>query len=262
MKTAQLFDVAGRVAFVTGAASGIGLAIAEAMAENGAKVVMADQDGAAVAREAARLGAEGCAVDPVALDVADAAALRAAVDAAVARHGRLDAMFANAGISSGPGFRNPEGTLANTSQALWDRALQVNLTGVFQTMQAAARHMKRQKSGSIVVTSSVAALRPTGMSGYAYQASKSAVATLVRVAAMELGPDNVRVNAIAPGPFVTNIAGGRLRDPEAQKLFTATVPLGRAAQPAEIKGLALFLASDASGYVTGAMIPIDGGTAA
>jgi NAD(P)-dependent dehydrogenase (short-subunit alcohol dehydrogenase family) len=262
MKTAQLFDIAGRVAFVTGAASGIGLAIAEAMAENDATVVMADQDRAAVAREAARLGVEGHAVDPVALDVTDTAALRAAVDAAVARHGRLDTMFANAGISSGPGFRDPEGTLVNTSQALWDRALRVNLTGVFQTMQAAAHHMQRQKSGSIVVTSSVAALRPTGISGYAYHASKSAVATLVRVAAMELGPDNVRVNAIAPGLFITNIAGGRLHDPEVQKLFTATVPLGRAAQPGEIKGLALFLASDASSYVTGAMIPIDGGTAA
>ncbi|HWK45937.1 MAG TPA: SDR family NAD(P)-dependent oxidoreductase [Stellaceae bacterium] len=262
MTSQELFAVAGRVAFVTGAASGIGLAMAEAMAENGALVVMADMNEAWLQREAERLSVAGFTVEPTLLDVADPDRVAAAVDAAADRYGRLDIMFANAGISSGPGFNNAEGRLVNTARALFDRALQVNLNGAFYCMQAAARHMQARRRGSIIVTSSVAALRPTGLSGYAYHASKSAVATMVRVAAQELGPDNIRVNAIAPGPFITNIAGGRLRDPAAQKMFLTTVPLGRAAQPEEIKGLALFLASDASSYVTGTLIPIDGGTAA
>jgi NAD(P)-dependent dehydrogenase (short-subunit alcohol dehydrogenase family) len=262
MKAAELFDVTGRVAFITGAASGLGLAMTEVLARNGARVVMADLDEASLDREAARLRHAGLAVEAQALDVADADRLRAAVDGAVRRHGRLDAVFANAGISSGPGFGNPEGEIEDVSLDLWDKALRVNLTGAFLTIQAAARHMKRQKAGSIVVTSSVAALRPSPLPGHAYHASKAALANLVRLIAIELGPHGVRVNAIAPGPFVTNIAGGRLRDPASQKLFVSTVPLGRAAQPDEIKGLALFLASDASSYVTGAVIPIDGGTSA
>lgn len=256
----DLFDVSGRVAFVTGAASGLGLAMAEVMAEHGAVAILADLDGAGAGREAARLRAAGLRADSLALDVADGPSIAAAVDAAVARHGRLDAMFANAGVSSGPGFFTSD--MDQTSPEAWQRALDVNLTGVFLCIQAAARHMRPRRAGSIVVTSSVAALRPGGLSGYAYHATKAGVLTMVRVAAQELGPHNVRINAIAPGPFVTNIAGGRLKDPAAQKLFTQTVPLGRAAQPEEMKGLALFLASDASSYVTGATIPIDGGTAA
>jgi NAD(P)-dependent dehydrogenase (short-subunit alcohol dehydrogenase family) len=122
--------------------------------------------------------------------------------------------------------------------------------------------MKSRRAGSIIVTASVAALRTSPLPGHAYHAGKAGVAHLVKLVAAELGPFNVRVNGIAPGPFVTNIAGGRMRDPEAQAKFVETVPLGRVAQVDEIKGLALFLASGASSYITGAIIPIDGGTAA
>jgi NAD(P)-dependent dehydrogenase (short-subunit alcohol dehydrogenase family) len=108
----------------------------------------------------------------------------------------------------------------------------------------------------------VAAFRTSPLPGHSYHAAKVAVAHLVRLVAAELGPFNVRVNGIAPGPFKTNFAGGRMRDPEAGKKFAASVPLGRLAEVEEIKGLALFLASAASSYVTGAVIPIDGGTAA
>ena len=262
MLAAELFDVRGHVAFITGAASGLGLAMSEVLAHNGAWVAMADLDAAAVAREAERLRRAGLGAAPIPLDVADSAALRAAIDDVASRHGRLDAVFANAGVSSGPGFGSPEGRIENVSMSLWQRALDVNLTAVFGTVQAAAAHMKRHRSGSIVVTSSVAALRPAPMPGHAYHATKAAVANLVRVIAIELAPWNIRVNAIAPGPFATNIAGGRLREPEAQKPFIAGVPMGRVAEPGEIKGLALFLASGASGYVTGTCIPIDGGTSA
>ncbi len=262
MKAAELFDVAGRTAFVTGAASGLGLAMTEVLARNGARVVMADLDGASLDREAARLRDAGLAVELVELDVSDAEAVRRAIDGAARRHGRLDAVFANAGISSGPGFGDPAGAIENVSLDLWDKALRVNLTGAFLTVQAAARHMKRQGTGSIVVTSSVAALRPSPLPGHAYHAGKAAVANLVRLISIELAPHGVRVNGIAPGPFVTNMAGGRLRDKASQSRFVSTVPLGRVAQPSEIKGITLFLASDASSYVTGAVIPVDGGTSA
>ncbi len=131
------------------------------------------------------------------------------------------------------------------------------------TIRFAATHMKRQRGGSIVATASIAGLRSEPLVGYGYAAAKAAVVNIVRHAAVDLAPYNVRVNAIAPGPFLTNIAGGRLhREPEVAKKFAAPVPLGRMAQPDEIKGLALLLASPAGSFITGTVIPIDGGTTA
>ena len=118
------------------------------------------------------------------------------------------------------------------------------------------------RRGRIVVTSSIASLRAEALSGYAYVASKAAVNNLVRQAAVELAPFNVLVIAIAPGPFATGINGGRLRLPESAERMRSYIPLGRIAQPREIQGLALLLASPASSYMTGAIIPIDGGASA
>jgi NAD(P)-dependent dehydrogenase (short-subunit alcohol dehydrogenase family) len=130
-------------------------------------------------------------------------------------------------------------------------------------MQAAAAHMKKQRSGRIVVTASIAGLRAETNVGYGYIATKAAVINLVRQLAMELAPYNVTVNAIAPGPFLTNIADGRLhREPEVAKAFAEMVPQNRIADPSEMQGLALLLASPASSFLTGAVIPIDGGTTA
>ena len=166
-------------------------------------------------------------------------------------------------MSGGPNYRTEAGQIANISPELWQRVLDVNLTSVLMTIQAAAVHMKRRKSGRIIVTASIAGLRADPMVGYAYAATKAAVLNVVRQAAMELASFNVLVNAIAPGPFLTNIAGGRLhREPEVVKEFAGMVPLGRLAQPDEIKGLALYLASPASSYMTGTVIPIDGGASA
>jgi NAD(P)-dependent dehydrogenase (short-subunit alcohol dehydrogenase family) len=123
--------------------------------------------------------------------------------------------------------------------------------------------MKQQRGGSIVATTSIAGTRSEPLVGYGYAAAKAAVNNIVRHAAVELAPHNVRVNAIAPGPFRTNIAGGRLhREPEVVKKFAAMVPLGRIGEPDEIKGLALLLASPAGRFITGAVIAIDGGTTA
>jgi NAD(P)-dependent dehydrogenase (short-subunit alcohol dehydrogenase family) len=264
VKRQDLFDVNGHVAFVTGAASGLGLAFAEVMAENGARVVLSDVDAAGLDKASSRLASMGCAVEQAIVDIGNTENLRAAIGRTAERHGRLDAVFANAGISSGPGFElSPSGTIDAMDLTLFQRAIELNLTATFMTIRFAAAHMKRQRSGSIIATTSIAGMRSEPLVGYGYIAAKAAIGNIVRHAAVELAAHNVRVNAIAPGPFLTNIAGGRLhREPEVAKKFAALVPMGRLGQPDEIKGLALLLASPAGSFITGTIIPIDGGTTA
>lgn len=264
LKQQDLFNIEGHVALVTGAASGLGLAFAEVMAENGARVVLTDVDAGGLEQATSRLQAAGCAVEQAIVDISDDDTLRAAIDRAAQRHGRLDAVFANAGISSGPGFElSPNGAIDAMDPTLFQRAIDVNLTATFMTIRFAAAHMKPQRSGSIIATTSIAGMRSEPLVGYGYVAAKAAVGNIVRHAAVELARYNVRVNAIAPGPFLTNIAGGRLhREPDVVKKFSAMVPMGRLGQPDEIKGLALLLASPAGSFITGTVIPIDGGTTA
>ena len=263
MKAEQIFDVKGAIAVVTGAASGLGLAMAEVMAENGARVTMIDKDAANLDAQVARLRQGGCAVTPAVVDVADLEKLRAAIDEVAERESRIDACFCNAGMSGGPGFLTPIGQMNAVEIDKWDEVLHVNLTSVFVTLRAAAAHMKKQRSGRLIVTSSIAGIIGERNVSYVYTAAKAALNNIVRLAALELAQYNVCVNAIAPGPFLTNIAGGRLhRDPEARRAFETMVPLGRIADTAELKGLALLLASPASSFITGTVIPIDGGTTA
>ena len=259
-----LFDIKGQVALVTGAASGLGLAYAEVMAEHGAKVVLVDMDAEGLERVAARLKSAGHDVTSAVLDIGETEKLQRVIDDTAAQQGRLDIVFANAGGSAGPGFQlTPTGSIGETDIAKFDRSMQINLRANFLTIRFAAAHMKPQRSGSIVATTSIAGLRSEPLVSYGYAAAKAALNNMVRHAAVDLAPYNVRVNAIAPGPFLTNIAGGRLhREPDAIAKFTAMVPMGRIAQPDEIKGLALLLASPAGSYITGAVIPIDGGTTA
>jgi NAD(P)-dependent dehydrogenase (short-subunit alcohol dehydrogenase family) len=258
-----MFDLTGQVALVTGAASGLGLAVTEVLAANGAHVAMLDVNEAGLAAAAEKLRADGAAVETHVADIADRKMMSGLIDAVAARQDRLDIAFANAGISAGPGFQfGPAGGLLAASPEKWDQVMAINLTGTFTTMQAAARHMIPKKSGRIIVIASIAGLMAEPNVGYAYAASKAAVVNLVRQAAVELAPHNVLVSGIAPGPFRTNISGGRINDPNVARYFEAMVPLGRIAEPAEIKGLALLLASPASSYMTGITIPIDGGATA
>jgi NAD(P)-dependent dehydrogenase (short-subunit alcohol dehydrogenase family) len=264
-----LFSVAGRGAIVTGAGSGLGLAIAEALAENGARVTLLDVDAERIAAETGRLAAQGHGVRSEVVDVSDHAALDRAFDTAATAHGRLDIVFANAGIDSGPGFvsgwfganrtRNPDGAIERYSDERWNRVIDVNLTGVFATLRAAARHMKPQRSGKLIVTTSVAGYQCEPAIGSAYVAAKAGAAHLMRSVAHELAAFNITVNAIAPGFFVTNIGGGHAKNPEVQRAMSAVMPMHRVGFPADIKGVALFLASPASGYITGQEITIDGG---
>jgi NAD(P)-dependent dehydrogenase (short-subunit alcohol dehydrogenase family) len=266
MKTLDQFDIKGRSAIVTGAASGIGLAYAEAMVEAGARVTLTDIDGDGAEREAVRLRGEGGEARAARLDVADRAAFKPLFDDHVAAFGGLDIAFANAGVDPGPGFwnpaghRNPDGQIDTFDPERWDRSIAVNLTGVYNTIREAARVMKAAgKPGSIIATSSNAALVNEAFVGMPYMPAKAGVAHMVRHIAMELAEYHIRVNAIAPGPFVTNIGGGWLRDPVVREAWDKSVPLGRIAETWQIKPLALYLASDASSYMTGSHVVIDGG---
>jgi NAD(P)-dependent dehydrogenase (short-subunit alcohol dehydrogenase family) len=258
----HIFRVSGSVVIVTGGASGLGLSIAEVMAANDAHVLILDVDQARLEACQKQFEARGMALDIAQVDVADTAALQGVIHATAKRHGRLDAIFANAGISAGSGPFTDFGQITNVKEADWNRVLQINLSAVFATMQAAAEHMKQQRSGRIVVTASVAGLRAERHVGYAYVATKAAVINLVRHAAIELAGYGVCVNGIAPGPILTNIAGGKLKDPDVARPYIANVPLGRLGDPTELQGLALLLGSKASSFITGATIPIDGGMTA
>jgi NAD(P)-dependent dehydrogenase (short-subunit alcohol dehydrogenase family) len=258
----RLFDVQGLGAVVTGAASGLGLAIAEVLACCGATVTLADADAEGVERATAELAARGAAVRSAVVDVADPGAVDALLRDASAQPGGLSIVFANAGISAGTGPTTPEGQLTAVAQERWDRVIAINLSGVFATLQAAARYVSQDGRGRVVVTSSVAGLGGDPMVGYAYAASKAGVIALVKQASADLGRSGILVNAIAPGSFRTNIAGGRIKLPGAAEQFAKTTVVGRLAEPDELQGLALFLASPASSYVTGATFVIDGGATA
>jgi NAD(P)-dependent dehydrogenase (short-subunit alcohol dehydrogenase family) len=218
-------------------------------------VVIADRDEVRLAEAASELPD----VEPAVLDVADADAVDALVASVVGRHGRLDVAFANAGIAAGRGPGNAAGLIDTFDLELWRQVLEVNLNGVVHTVRAAARPMKQQRRGSIVVTASTAGLRQDPYVSYSYVVAKAGVVNLVHQAALDLARWQVRVNAIAPGPFRTNLSGGGPRPPEFAARWAAAVPLGRMGDPAEIRGLALLLASDASSFMTGAVYPVDGG---
>lgn len=259
----SVFDLRGRSALVTGAGSGLGAAMAAALARAGAGVVLADVDEAATTSECAALRAEGLAVEAAVVDVGDRAQIEAGLDLAERAHGAVDIVFANAGISGGRGPRYG-GRIEDVPDATWENALRVNLHGVFFTLQATARRM-RGRGGRIVVTASLAGVRGDTMVGYPYVASKAAVVNLVRQAALDLADDNVLVNAILPGPFAGTNIGAPADSPEKALLnkdFATTVPLGRVADVDEMRGLALFLASPASSFVTGTAFAIDGGSLA
>lgn len=264
MKKEQLFDVKGLATVVTGAAHGIGLAYAEVMADNGANVTLMDINATRLRDSAGRLRTQcpDSDIREVVVDITDKGAVQSAFEATAKHYGRLDVVFANAGIHGGPapltidGKRDPEGALENLSEETWNRLIDINLTGVLTTMQAAVPHMKSQGTGGrIIVTTSLAGLGPTAVVGTPYVVTKTAVAGLVRQAALELAKYSILVNGIAPGAFDTD-----MMKPDFAQLIKHVTPMHRIASTEEIQGLALFLASPASRYVTGAQMVIDGGS--
>jgi len=269
VKVSDLFSVDGYGCIITGGASGIGLGYAEALAANGARVTILDVDAGRIESETARLRDAGFDIRGAVVDVTDHAALDAAIDDAAGTYGRLDTVFANAGIDPGAGFvgdwvgeerpRVPEGAIENYTDERWNRLIEINLNGIFATVRGAVRHMKPRKSGHIIVTSSLASTRVEPAIGAAYMAAKAGVSQFMRTVALEVAAFNITVNAIAPGYIVTNIGGGHAHDPVEQKAVARVIPSHRIGYPEDLQGLALFLASRASDYITGQEIIIDGG---
>ena len=267
MSTLDKFSISGRSALVTGANSGIGLAFVEMLAEAGASVTLVGRDLKKVTREADRLADQGYSVLACQADVSDEGQMRKAFDAHVEAFNKLDIVFANAGISGGRGYidatgaRIPEGQIDEADLQHWNNIMATDLSGVYYTLRHAARIMKAfKRKGSIIVTTSNASTITVPVVAAPYMAAKAGAAHLVRQIARELAEFGIRVNAIAPGSFITNIGGGKLSDPAVQEAWGETIPLGRkVATTEQIKPLALYLASDASDYVTGTEIVIDGG---
>jgi NAD(P)-dependent dehydrogenase (short-subunit alcohol dehydrogenase family) len=254
----ELFDVRDARVVVTGAASGLGLAMAEVMAEAGARVTLADLEPERLESETSRLADSGGQVRSFQLDVSQREQVQALIDDVVSEQGGVDVLYANAGISLEPGITDPQGGIAAIDTDTWEKVLGVNLNGVVFSMGAAAEVMKRQGSGKIVVTASNAGLKVEPLVGYSYAATKAAVIHVVRQAAVELAPHGVNVNAIAPGPFRTRIGSGELPDERIEGIWADLIPLGRMAETDELKGLVLMLGSPAASFITGAVVLIDG----
>lgn len=237
-----------KIAIVTGASAGIGLAIATKFLAEGAKVVLAD---VAPAPQALLQQYSEQAIF-IKCDVSKSAEVDALVKAGVDKFGRLDIMVNNAGIAT-------SGTASDTTDEVWHKTIEVNLSGIFYGVRAASQVMLQQKSaGSIINMTSIAGL--VGFRGsLAYCASKGGVTQLTRAAAVELAKDKIRVNAIAPGVIDTNMTKAYLADPGFQQLMNNMAPMGHAGVPNDIAEAVLYLASDASSYMTGQILPVDGG---
>ncbi len=247
----DLFSLAGQVALVTGASKGLGLAMAEAMAEAGATVVINGRSPDTLASQVKRLEGKGLKASAAAFDVTDPEACKKAVPDVVARHGKLDILICNAGNQ----HRKP---LIEWELADWHSLMNTHLTSAFVLGQAAAKHMIPRGQGRIIMIGSIMSTlaRPTV---HAYTAAKSGLWGLTRTMAAELGPKGINVNAIAPGFFVTDMNTALVENPEFKSWIEKRVPLGRWADPKELGGAAVFLASKAGSYVNGHLLSVDGG---
>lgn len=248
-----LFDLTGQVVLVTGAAQGLGRAIAEACAAQGAAVVMADRDEAGLATTAQALVAQGATVRTVPTDVTDAAALQRLADAAWGWRGRVDTLVCNAGI------QGPAGPQAAATDDDWAQVLDTNLRSAVRLSGALVPLMAERGGGSVVLMASLAALRGNKAIGL-YGVSKAALVQLARNLAVEWGPRNVRANAIAPGLIRTPLATQLLADEGFMARRLQATPLRRVGEPHEIAGLAVLLASRAGAFITGQTLVADGGT--
>jgi NAD(P)-dependent dehydrogenase (short-subunit alcohol dehydrogenase family) len=243
--------MSAEASLVTGAARGLGLAIARALAARGDSVVLADIDGAEAAAQAERLSREGREARAVTLDVTDVEKVRGVV-AQVDRETPLGTLVNNAGIA----FRSP---IAEVEPDAYDRLMAVNVRGLFFAMQAALRAMVPRGRGSVVNLCSTSSFTASTGPMVLYDASKATVRMLTQVAAREVASSGVRVNAIAPGTVETDLMRGLATDTDLETLAAQRVPMGRLGRPEEIAAAVAFLSSDAASYVTGHVLVADGG---
>lgn len=241
----------GKVAIITGGASGFGEGMAKRFAEEGAKVVVADLNGKGAARVAEEIGASAI---PVTVDVARRDEIAAMVDAAMSAFGRIDVMVNNAG------YTHKNGSLMTVDEDTFDLIGMVNMKAIYHSTQLVVPIMERQGGGSIITTASTAALRPRpGLTWY--NASKGWAVTATKSMAVELAPMNIRANALCPVAGETGMLASFMGEdtPEIRAKFKAVIPLGRFSMPLDIANAALWLASDEAAFITGVALEVDGG---
>jgi len=241
----------GKVALVTGAASGIGEAVALAFADHGAIVYFADRDLAGATRAAAHAPARrGRALR---VDIADEESVRAAYSTVLSENDGLDVVVANAGVQ----LIGEDAPVGDLELSVWRRTIDINLTGTFLTVKHAVRSMRA--GGSIIVTGSPTGITGEGAGFTAYSASKAGIHGLVRTAATDYAKARIRINSVIPGFTATPLTSRILSDPEVTTQIVSRVPLGRRGTPEDVTGIMVYLASDESAYATGSMFLVDGG---
>jgi len=248
----ELFALTGKVAVVTGSSRGIGRSIAEEMARAGARVVISSRKVEACEAVCRELRAQGCDAIALACHIGRKEELQNLVERTIERHGRIDCIVANAAVN--PVF----GPLEKLSDDAWDKVMATNLRSTFWLANFALPRMAEGGGGSFIIMSSVVALLGTRSQG-AYAVSKAAEAHLARNLAVEWGSRNIRVNAIAPGIIKTDFARKLWQDQKLVDSVTRQSPLGRIGEPQDVAGVAVFLACEASRYITGQLIQVDGG---
>jgi len=246
------FDLTGKVAIVTGASRGIGEAIATTFAQAGARVVVSSRKQAALDAVAAKIQEQGGQALAVAAHTGDSEAVNALVARTVERFGGVDIVVNNA--ATNPHF----GPLLTADEGQWQKILDVNVMGYFRVVKAAVPEMQKRGGGKIINVASIAGLRPLPAMGV-YSVSKAAVVMLTQALAQELGPYNIQVNAIAPGMIKTRFSRVLWQTESIAKSIRAATPVGRFGEVDDLTGAALYLASPASDFMTGAVMLIDGG---
>ncbi|GAC1421584.1 MAG: SDR family oxidoreductase [Candidatus Velthaea sp.] len=248
----DLFDLTGKTALITGSTRGIGFAIAQRMAERGANVVISSRKAEACEEAAAKIRAEGGSVLAQAANISDKAALQALVDRTLAQWDRIDILVCNAAVN--PYF----GPLAGISDEAFDKIMASNVRSNLWLCNMVLPQMAEREDGAVIIVSSIAGLKGNKMLG-AYGISKAADFQLARNLAVEWGPRNIRVNAIAPAIIRTDFARRLWEDPQLYAKAVASYPLARIGEPDDIAGAAIFLASRAGAFVTGHVLTVDGG---
>ena len=252
MNAKNPFDLTGKVTIVTGASRGIGAAIAHAFAQAGAQVILASRKQEPLDAVAAEIRAAGGTATAVAAHTGDDAAVEALVARAVDEYGGVDILVNNAAT-------NPHyGPVLTAEDTHWDKTFDVNVKGYVRMVRACMAPMQARGGGAVINVASIAGIKPeTGMGVYAV--SKAGVLMLTQVLAVELAPANIRVNAVAPGYVKTRFSSVIWQNPHVYAEVKARIPQGRMAEPDELTGVMLYLASDAASFTTGAVFTVDGG---